>query len=251
MYTVPLATAVTRPDELTVAADGVRLTHVKLPTITLFDASRACAESCRVSPIDVSVSACSETIVWVMEPEPGVTVTVAVPEMVPLVTVTVLANVPAVVPAVKSPVVPIVPPLAATVQVGVIATTLPPASLPAAVNCCVALMAIVAGFGVIVITASAPGVTVTVAVPEMVPLVAVTVLANVPAVVPAVKTPVVPIVPPLATTAQVGVIATTLPPASVPAAVNGCVALMAIVAGFGVIVITARAPGVTLNAGVD
>jgi hypothetical protein len=66
-------------------------------------------------------------------------VTVAVPEMLPLVALTVLVNVPSVAPAVKRPVVlPMAPPLATTDQVatGEIATTLPPASLPTAVNCC-------------------------------------------------------------------------------------------------------------------
>src|SRR2546423_6790207 len=127
--------------------------------------------------------------------------TVAVPKIEPLVALTVLENVPAVVPAVKSPPgVVIVPPQLVTDQAGVTGTTLPATSLPTAVNCCVAPTATVAGFGVTVIVARAPAVTVTVAVPETVPLVAWTVLAYVPGVVPAVKRPVALIEPPPLTT---------------------------------------------------
>src|ERR1019366_1824847 len=95
---------------------------------------------------------------------PAVTVTVAVPEIAPLVAVTVLVNVPGVVPGVNTPVALNVPHLATPDQVGVIATTLPLASLPTAVNCCVALMSSVVGVGVTVMVASGPAVTVTVAV---------------------------------------------------------------------------------------
>lgn len=160
-------------------------------------------------------------------------------------------NVPGVVPAVKTPVVALmVPPPLTTDQTGVIATVLPPASRPTAVKVCCAPIARVAGFGVTVIDASGPTVTVTVAVPEIVPLVALTVLAKVPGVVPAVKRPVVLIAPPPATTDQTGVIATAFPKASLPTAVNCCVALIDSVTGFGVTVIEARGPAVTTTVAV-
>ena len=56
----------------------------------------------------------------------------------------------------KLPVPLMVPPLATTDHVGVIATTLPLASLPVATNCCVPLTAIVTGLGVTVIVANGP-----------------------------------------------------------------------------------------------
>ena len=70
---------------------------------------------------------------------------------------TVLVNVPGTVPAVNRPAPSMVPPPATTDQVGAIGTTLPPASLPTAVNCCVPSMASVAGLGVTVMVASGPG----------------------------------------------------------------------------------------------
>ena len=176
------------------------------------------------------------------------TVTVAVPKIVPLVALTVLANTPVVLPAVKRPVPAMMLPGGLTVvQTGVIATALPFASWPTAVNCCVAPMSRV-GFGVTVIVASGPAVTLTVAVPKIVPWVALTVFANGPVTVPAVKgavSPVVPagMVPPPAVTDQLGLIVTTLPLASLPTAVNVCRAPTASVTGFGVTVIVARAPG--------
>ena len=82
-------------------------------------------------------------------------------------------------------------------------------------------MARVAGVGVTVILAKVPAFTTTVAVLEMLPLVAVIVLVNVPGVVPAVNTPVVAtIVPPPAATDHVGVIETVFPLPSLPSAVN-------------------------------
>ena len=138
-----------------------------------------------------------------------------------------------------------------TDHTGVIATTLPPASLPTAVNCCVVFTCRSAGFGVTVIVASAPLVTFTVAVPKIVPLVARTVLGNDPAVEPAVKTPLPEtMVPPPFVTDQTGVIATTLPCASLPTAVKVCCALIAIVAGLGVTVIVASGPAVTVTVAV-
>ena len=83
------------------------------------------------------------------------------------------------------------------------------------------------GPGVTVIVASDPAVTMTVAVPEMVPLVAVTVFVNVPITAPAVNMPVELMAPPLAVTDQTGVIATTLPLASFPTATNWWVVLTA------------------------
>jgi hypothetical protein len=85
-------------------------------------------------------------------------------------------------------------------------------------------MGMVPGFGVTVIVASAPGVTMTVAVTVMPLHVTVTVFVNVPAVVPAVNRPVGEIVPPPATTAQVGVVPViTLPLPSFVTTVNCCV----------------------------
>src|SRR6476619_7058935 len=119
-----------------------------------------------------------------------VTVTVAEPKIVPLVARTVLLNVPVTPPAVNKPLPALMtPPPFTTDHTGVIATTLPPASLPTAVNCCGVLIASVTGFGVTVIVASGPGVTMAVAVPKMLPLVARTVFVKVPAVVPAVNNP--------------------------------------------------------------
>ena len=163
------------------------------------------------------------------------TITVAVPDMVPLVALTVLANVPEVLPAVNAPVpAMIAPPPATTDQTGVIATTFPPASFPTAVNVCNPPIASVAGLGVTVIVATGPTVTVTVAVPEMVPLVALTVLANVPGAVPEVKRPEVELIaPPPAATDHTGVIATTFPKASFPTAVYCCAVLMGSVTGSG------------------
>jgi len=61
--------------------------------------------------------------------------------MDPLVARTVLGKLPAVPPAVKRPEPALIaPPPFVTVHTGVIGTTLPPASLPTAVNCCVVLI---------------------------------------------------------------------------------------------------------------
>jgi hypothetical protein len=166
---------------------------------------------------------------------PAVTMAVAVPKIVPLVARTVLVNVPVTAPAVKRPDAALmVPPPAVTDQTGVIATTLPFASLPTAVYCRVVLMGMVPGFGVTVIVASAPGVTMTVAV-TVIPLqVTATVLVNVPAVVPAVNSPVLEIVPPPATTDQVGwVPVMVVPRPSFVTTVNCCVAPVARVTEVG------------------
>jgi hypothetical protein len=149
--------------------------------------------------------------------------TVAVPKIDPLVALTVLVKVPVVVPAVKSPVDgSMVPPPAVTDQTGVIATTLPCASLPTAVNCCVVLMGRVAGFGVTVIVASGPAITVTVADASIPRHVATTVLV-VPAIEPAVKRPVLESIEPPPVTDQTivpGFGVTLAPVKSVPTAVN-------------------------------
>src|SRR5580765_8837023 len=93
--------------------------------------------------------------------------------------------------------------------------------------------------------ANVPGdVTITVANPEMPPLVALTVSVNVPATLPAVNRPELLLIdPPPDTMDQVGVIETRLPRASRPVAVNGWSAPMGRV-GLGVTVIVAKAPGV-------
>ena len=99
----------------------------------------------------------------------------------------------------------------------------------------------VAGVSVIVATGNAEMDTVTIDVPETLPLVAVTV--NDPAVDPAVSRPLSSIEPPPAEMVHVGVIDTTLPSASFPTAVNGCVAPAATVGLAGVTVIVARVCG--------
>src|ERR1019366_5370048 len=169
---------------------------------------------------------------------PTATFTVAKPEMPPLVACTVFVYVPDTVPAMKSPVLPLMLPAVAftTDQTGTMPTRFPFASLPTAVKVCVPPVARLLGFGLTVIDASAPTATVTVAKPEMPPLVACTVLVYVPDTVPAVKSPVPPLMLPAVAfpTDQVGVITTTLPLASVPTAANCCVALMTSVVGVGV-----------------
>src|ERR1700730_11985053 len=102
------------------------------------------------------------------------------------------------------------------------------------------------GLGVTLMDANVPGdVTITVAEPKMPPLVALTVRVNVPATLPAVNKPeLLLIAPPPATMDQVGVMATRLPRASLPVAMNGWSALMGRVCGLGVTVIVAKAPGV-------
>src|SRR5687767_15927476 len=111
------------------------------------------------------------------------------------------------------------PPPLMTAQEGVMATTLLPASRPTAVNCWVAPVLSEAGLGVTTIVASGPAVTLTVARPEIEPLVATTVLANAPIVLPAVNRPEPELIaPPPAATVQTGVMVTTLPDASRPTA---------------------------------
>jgi hypothetical protein len=152
-----------------------------------------------------------------------VTVTVAEPKRLPLVARTVLLNVPIDPPAVNNPVfASIVPPPFTTDHTGVIATTLPPASLPTAVNCCCVLIPSVTGFGVTVIVASGPATTVTVADAAIPRQVATTVLL-VPATEPAVKTPVLGLMEPPPVTDQTiapGFGVTLAPVKSVPTAVN-------------------------------
>src|ERR1700681_2400042 len=145
------------------------------------------------------------------------------------------------------------PPPATTAQLGVIATTLPPASLPTATNCWVPLIARVSGLGVTVMLASGPGataITVTVAWPAMLPLRPSTVLVNVPGTVPAVRRPPLVMAPPPATMDQTGAPATMLPPASLPTATNCCVPLMGSVSGLGLTVMVARGPTITVTVAV-
>ena len=180
---------------------------------------------------------------------PATTLTVAVPKIAPDVARTLLGKPPTVFPAVKSPVEALMVPGGLVVdQTGVMATTLPAASRPTAVNCCCAPMASVTGLGVTVMVASGPGVTLTVAVPKIAPEVARTLLAKAPTVVPAVKSPVEALmVPGGLVVDQTGVMATTLPAASRPTAVNCCCAPMASVAGLGVTVMVASGPAVTVT----
>jgi hypothetical protein len=172
-------------------------------------------------------------------PEGDVTIAVAVPKIVPLVALTVFVNVPTAPPAVNgavSPVVPagMVPPPAVTDQVGANGEImLPLPSLPTAVYVIVVLIGNVPGFGVTVIVASGPAVTMTVAKAVMPLHVTETVLVNVPATVPAVKSPVCVIVPPPATTAHVGVTLRTAPFDALATAVNCCVPFIGMVAVVG------------------
>src|ERR1700694_25031 len=239
------APAVKRPDAALMVPPPLVTDQTGVIATTLPPASLPTAVNCCVAFV-CTVAGFGVTVMVASAPVP---MTVALPETEPLVATTVLGNVPDAPPAVKRPVpATMLPPPAATVQTGVIGTMLPPASLPTAVNCCWAPGASVAGFGVTVIVASGPTVTMTVAVPEIAPLVALTVLANVPVVVPAVKRPEAALMlPPPATTDQTGVIATTFPVASLPTAVNCCVVLIGSVAGFGVTVIDASAPGATMT----
>src|ERR1043166_3732849 len=140
-----------------------------------------------------------------------------------------------------------VPPPATAAQVGVIATTLPPASLPTAENWVVPPVVIVAGLGVTVMVARAPAVTMTVAEPLRAPTVARTEFANVPGVPPATNSPPVPIVPPPLATDQTGEIVTTLPLASRPTAVNCCDVPTLSVDGVGVTVMDASVPAVSMT----
>src|SRR5688572_32831360 len=84
------------------------------------------------------------------------TTTVADPKTTPLVARTVLVKVPATPPAVKSPPRSIVPPLLVTDQTSVMGTMLFPASRPTAVNCWVATVFRVSGFGVTVMVTTGP-----------------------------------------------------------------------------------------------
>jgi hypothetical protein len=97
-------------------------------------------------------------------------------------------------------------------------------------------MGSVPGFGVTVIVATGPAVTMTVAKAVMPLHVTETVLVNVPGVVPAVKSPVWSIVPPPATTDHVGVTLRTLPFDAFATAVNCCVPFMGSVVVVGVTV---------------
>ena len=158
---------------------------------------------------------------------PALTVTVANAEMLPapqtgvLQTFTVLAKSPATVPAVNRPPAVMLPPPATTDQVGARAITLPLASRAVAVNSCGPEIASTWGLGVIVIEASEPAVTITVAVPASEPTEAVTVFVNVPATAPAVNWPVLLMLPPVETD-QLGRTGMTVPKASFTTAVKSC-----------------------------
>src|ERR1019366_6802476 len=172
------------------------------------------------------------------------------PAMPLLVACTVLGYAPDTVPAVKTPVPVLMMPAVEfrTDQDGTITTMFPFTSLPTAVKVCVPPVERLLVLGLTVIDASAPGVTFTVATPEMPPLVACTVLTYVPGTVPAVKTPVPLLMLPAVafTTDQVGVNWTMLPTASLPTAMNCCVLVAASVTGVGVTTIVAKTPGITV-----
>jgi hypothetical protein len=106
----------------------------------------------------------------------------------------------------------------------------------------------VPGFGVTVIVASGPAVTITVAVAETPLHVTTTVLVNVPAVVPAVNSPDGVIVPPPAAMDQIGVFfERTLPSLSVITAVNCWVPFTGRVAVVGDITTDATVRGPLLS----
>jgi hypothetical protein len=142
--------------------------------------------------------------------EDDVTVTVAKPETLPLVSRTVLLNEPVDAPAVKrpEPLLMLPPPLTTDQMApGGIETTTPLASFPDAANCCVAFVTMLAGLGVRVMLASTVGAatTVTEVSEDTPPLVTLIVCENTPVAAPAVKRPVLLlIVPPPFTTDQVG-----------------------------------------------
>src|SRR6476469_4785871 len=178
---------------------------------------------------------------------PAMTVTFALPLIVPDVAVTLSGYEPIVLPAVKSPVAAtIVPGGLVALQTGVMATVFPKASFPTAVNCCCVPITRV-GFGVTVIVASGPAVMITVAVAVMPRQVARIVLVYVPGTVLAVKTPVEGlIVPPPATTDQTTAPAfgtTEAPVKSVPDVVNCTVPPAATVAGLGATTSVESTPG--------
>jgi hypothetical protein len=105
---------------------------------------------------------------------PLVTVTEVVTVALPACACTVLVKVPSVPPAVKRPSLPMLPPPATTLHATLAEEGLPQVSAPAAVNCCVAPAATVGFFGESVSEVGVPGITVTSAVPETLPLEAVT-----------------------------------------------------------------------------
>jgi hypothetical protein len=112
------------------------------------------------------------------------------------------------------------------------------------VYCKAVLIGIVPGFGVTVIVASGPAVTMTVAEADTPLHVTTTVLVNVPAAVPAVNRPAWVIVPPPAATDQTGVLVVmTLPSLSVITTVNCWVPPVGIVAVVGAITTVAMVRG--------
>src|ERR1035437_3858758 len=178
------------------------------------------------------------------------TITVAKPETAPTVACTELTYVPLTTPAVNRPVPLLMLPAVAftTDHTGTIARMLPLASLPTAENVCVPPMARLLGFGVTVIVASRPDAmfVFTVANPEIVPRVALIVFVNTPTVLPDVKLPTVSMTPPPFTTDQTGFRANTFPLESRPMARNCCSALVGMNTGFGVTVMAASGPLVTV-----
>ena len=150
-----------------------------------------------------------------------------------------MANDPLKAPAVNRPeLLLMLPPPFTTDQVGAgeMGTTTPLASWPDAVNCWVALTAMLAGLGVMVMLTNPPAAatTVTEAKPETLPLVALIVWENAPADAPAVNRPeLLLMLPPPFTTDQVGDMGTILPLASRPVAANWTLAPVARETGLG------------------
>jgi hypothetical protein len=141
----------------------------------------------------------------------------------PASTVTAHSKTPGVAPAVKSPELVIVPTPLDVLHTGVKGTSLPRASTPTAVSCCVPFGDNMIALGVMRILSRGSGrggPTLILALPVRFPLLASIVFVNSPRVNPAVNRPELLIVPPPATTDQVGDRVTELPLASRPAAKN-------------------------------
>ena len=245
----PAAPAVKRPVAALMVPPPFTTDQTGVMLTVLLLASLPTAVNCCVNP---GASVTGSGLTTMLVNGPLATITVAVPLTLPLVALTVLENVPASVPAVNTPVLAsMVPPPLTTDHTAVMGTALPFASVPIAVNCCVAPGASVTGLGVTMMPASGPVTIVTVALPLMAPLVARTVFAYVPVGPDAVNRPeLASIEPPPLVTDHTGVMATTLPLASVPTAVNCCVNPGDSVTGLGVTVMVASGPAVTMTVAV-
>src|SRR3954470_6966557 len=195
--------------------------HVGVNGTVLPAASFATAENCSVPAVAMVWLSGLTTIVAIVGTGAPVTVTVAVPLMLPLVALTV--DVPGAAPAVKSPELVMVPLPLVTDHVGVMATMFPWASFPTATNCCVPATATLTRSGATSIVANAPdgviaALTTIVADPDTPPLVAWMVAVSGEA--GAVNIPAGVMVPSPLATDHVGVIATGFPAESRPIAAN-------------------------------